>query len=61
MKAFLVCAFIAAIALCVLALLFGTGTTGSLLYNLGAVLAIVTGGLALTGSWLTDLLKEDTK
>lgn len=61
MKTFLVCAFIAALALCVLALVFGSGPTGSVLYYAGSVLAIATGCLALTGSWLTDLLKEDTK
>lgn len=57
MKTFLICAFIAALVLCILALFIGVMA----LYYLGAVLAIVTGCLALTGTWLNDLLKEDTK
>lgn len=57
MKTFLVCAFIAAVALCVLAAVAGLMP----LYYLGGVIATATAVIALTGTWLTDLLKEDTK
>jgi hypothetical protein len=56
-KTFLVCLFIASIALCVLALLVNVMA----LYYIGAVLAILTGCAALTGTWLNDLLKEEPK
>lgn len=57
MKAFLVCVFIAAILLCTLAAITGLMP----LYYLGAVIAIASVATALTGTWLNDLLKEDTK
>lgn len=57
MKAFLICVFIAALLLCVLAAVVGLMP----LYYLGAVIAIAAVAVSLTGTWLNDLLKEDTK
>lgn len=60
MTVFIRIVFGVALTICVLAVAWGVGDTGAILYRIGAVIAILSGIAALTGSLINDLLNGYT-